>query len=64
VLHFLPEVQDVPLQRAVLLHRFVREPVDLANAEHTVVERAEHRPPAFGAEIEREEAGGHGLTAA
>jgi hypothetical protein len=38
--------------------------MDLANAEHTMVERAEHRPTAFGAEIERKEAAGHGLTAA
>jgi len=64
VLHFLPEMQDVPLQRAVLLHWFVQEPMDLANTEHTVIQRAEHRPPAFGAEIEREETGGHGPTAA
>jgi hypothetical protein len=28
-----------------------------------VVQRAEHCPPAFGAEIERKEAGGHDLTA-
>jgi hypothetical protein len=38
--------------------------MDLANTEHTVIQRAEHRPPAFGAEIEREETGGHGPTAA
>ena len=61
--HLLPEMQDVPLQRAVLADRLVREPVDLADAEHAAVQRAEHRPPAFGAEIEREELRGHDLTA-
>ena len=55
--------KDVPLQGPVLTDRLVGKAVDLADAEDAMVQRAEHRPAAFGAEIEREEPGGHNLTA-
>ena len=59
--HLLPEMQDVPLQRPVLPYGFVQEPVDLPDAEHTAVQRAEHGPSAFGAEIEGQELRAHNL---
>ena len=55
-------MEDVPLQGAVLTDRLVRKAVNLADAEDAPVQRAEHRPAAFGAEIEREEPGRHNLT--
>jgi len=61
--HLLPEMQDVPLQRSVLPYRLVQEPVDLPDTEHTAVQRAEHGPSAFGAEIEGQELRAHDLIA-
>ena len=62
--HLPPELEDVPLQGTVLTDRLVRKAVDLADTEDATVQRAEHRPAAFGAEIERKKVGRHNLTAA
>ena len=62
--HLLPEVQDVPLQRARSGGPARSRKRWTSRTPRTPpVERAEHRPAAFGAEIEGEEVRGHGLTA-
>ena len=47
-----PQAKHVPLQRAVLPHRFVGKPTELVERQDAGLQAAEHRPTAFGAEID------------
>ena len=42
------------MERSVLAHRLVDEPVDLADVEHAGAQPAEHGTAALGSEIERQ----------
>ena len=45
------------------MDRLVPEAVHLGDVEHAAAQPSEHRPPAFGAQIEGEKPRGHSLTA-
>src|SRR5256885_2168847 len=57
-----PQPQHVPVERAVLTDRAVREAADLIEPEHAAAQVADDRPSAFSAEIEREERLTHDVT--
>ena len=57
--HLEPEPQDVPVQRAVLPDRLVRESMDLTDVEDAGSQPADDSAAAFGAEIERQELSTH-----
>jgi hypothetical protein len=56
------QTEDVPVQGVERPHRAVGEAVDDVERQPLAVERAEHAPAAFGAEVDREQfaGGGHG----
>ena len=60
--HFVPEPEDVPLERAVVADRLVGEPADVLEQEDAVVDPAEDGAAAFGAEVECQEARAHDPT--
>ena len=56
---FGPEAEDVPAQRAGLLHREIGEAGDVPEFQDARVETSENGAPAFGAEVECEKVGLH-----
>lgn len=50
--HLEPEPQDVPLERAVLPDRFVRETMDFANVQKVRAQPADNGTAALSTEIE------------
>ena len=58
-LHVDPEPEDVPVERAVLADRLVREAAHLGEVEHAGAQAPGHRPPAFRTQIERQKVSIH-----
>ena len=63
LLHFVPEAQDVPVQRAIRAHGDVGKTPDVLERQDIAVEPSEDRSSALGAEIQGQKPCAHGATA-